>query len=210
MGKYLKQTGKNNFIYTIGHGLFLTKDILDSFGYWSENEINEDNEFGYRLVCNGVQIKPIPFMEKADFARTIKIYIKQQSTWINGPLYAFSYYKKQKNKTLKDLWLAFLNFKAFVSWMFFPVLFLIFSIMAYIYNYIYLIILLILITFYITVFNYVSRKLLIKYKYIKSNNRINPISDYIFFIIHSFGGFITIFKIIIGKNNQKNKYNTEK
>lgn len=210
MGKYLKKTGNNNFIYTIGHGLFLSKDILDTYGYWSEKEINEDNEFGYRLVCNGVQIKPIPFMEKADFAKSLKIYIKQQSTWINGPLYAFSYYRKQQNKSLKSLWLAFLNFKAFISWMLFPILFLIFTIIACLYNYILLIILFALITIYITAFNYLSNNLLIKYKYINSANRVNIISDYIFFIIHCFGGFITIYKIILGKNNQKNKYNTEK
>lgn len=42
-------------------------------------------------------------MEQADFARSKKIYIKQQSTWVNGPLYAFKYFKSNK-KHLKILY----------------------------------------------------------------------------------------------------------
>ena len=207
----MKKTGGNNFIYTIGHGLFLYKETLDKYGYWSENEINEDNEFGYRLVCNNIQIKPIPFLEKADFAKSLKIYIKQQSTWVNGPLYAFSYYKKSKEKTLKNLWLAILNFKAFISWMFFPVLFLVFLIISCFYNFTLSIIILILISLYVSAFNYLSNRILYKQGYLNNRNKtINLISDYFFFIIHCFGCFITISKLILGKNNQKNKYNTEK
>ena len=90
MGKYLN-SNKLEFKYAIGHGLFMKKELLDNYGFFSEKDINEDNEFGYRLRINNIDIKPIPYLEKADFAKTIKIYIKQQSTWVNGPLYAFKY-----------------------------------------------------------------------------------------------------------------------
>ena len=210
MGKYLKKSGCTNFIYTIGHGLFLKKEILDKYGYWSEKEINEDNEFGYRMICNNIQIKPIPFLEKADFAKSLKIYIKQQSTWVNGPLYAFSYYYNTEKKSLRKFWLALLNFKAFFSWMFFPIISLIFIILALIYNNIALIFILCLIMTYISYFNYKVNRLLIKNGYLKHNIILNIIYDYIFFIIHSFGSFITVFKIVSKSNNQANKYNTEK
>ena len=81
MGKYLSDL-KLEFKYCIGHGLFIKKKIFDKIGYLSEDEINEDNEFGYRLNINNISIKPIPFMEHADFANNKKIYIKQQSTWV--------------------------------------------------------------------------------------------------------------------------------
>ncbi len=210
MGKYLKESKNNNFVYTIGHGLFINKNILQKYGYWSEKEINEDNEFGYRLICNNVQIKTVPYLEKADFANTLSIYIKQQSTWVNGPLYAFSYYRKIKEKNIKKLYLAILNFKAFVSWTFFPILFIFFLIITLYYNYIYTLIILLLMFNYISVYNYLAERLLTKLKYINKQKLINIVNDYLFFIIHCFGGFITIFKIILGKNIILNKYNTKK
>lgn len=210
MAKYLKKSGNNNFVYTIGHGLFINKNVLERYGYWSEEEINEDNELGYRLLCNNIQIKPIPYLEKADFANNLKIYVKQQSTWVNGPLYAFSYYKNLKDKNIKNLKLAILNFKAFISWTFFPILFIILSIISLFYNNIFTLIILLLMFNYISIYNYLVEKLLIKLKYIKHYKLINVICDYLFFIVHCFGGFITIFKIIQGKNNIKNKYNTQK
>ncbi len=211
LGKYTKKSGGNNFVYTIGHGLFLNRNILEKYGYWSENEINEDNEFGYRMLCNGLQIKPIPFLEQAGFANTLKIYIKQQATWVNGPLYAFSYYKKSEKKSIKNLYLAILNFKAFLSWVFFPIIFLSILFISMFYNYTYSIVLLFLIFIYISIFNFLASKLLMKLGY-KRRQRcfINIIYDYLFFIVHSFGGFITISKILRRKNNKENKYNTEK
>lgn len=210
MGKCLKPVGKNNFIYTIGHGLFIPKSILEKYGYWSENEINEDNEFGYRLVCNNIQIKAIPYLEKADFANSLKIYIKQQSTWVNGPLYAFSYYKKLNNKNLKNLYIALLNYKAFLSWTFFPILFDIIFLMSLYYNLFYSLILMLLIVNYVTTYNYLINNLLYKLMYTPKRTIINVFKDLIFFNIHCFGSFITLYKIIKRKNNIANKYNTEK
>ena len=208
MGKYLSDL-KLEFKYCIGHGLFIKKKIFDKIGYLSEDEINEDNEFGYRLNINNISIKPIPFMEHADFANNKKIYIKQQSTWVNGPLYALKYYRNN-DKSFKNLILSILNFKAFISWGLFPWICYLSLIFSALYDIRLFIILLFLVIFYITGINYFANKLLINLKYINNKYHNNIISDILFFSLHTFGSFITIYKLITGKNNIKNKYNTEK
>ena len=208
MGKYLNNS-KIEFKYCIGHGLFIKKKIFDRIGYLSENEINEDNEFGYRLNINNISIKPIPFMEQADFAKTTNIYIKQQSTWVNGPLYALKYYRNNK-KSFKNFTLAILNFKAFLSWCLFPWICYLSLICSILFDIRLFVLLLFLVIFYITGINYFANKLLINLKYIKNKYCINIISDILFFPLHTFGSFITLYKLIAGKNNIKNKYNTEK
>ena len=60
LGKYTSKA-KLNFTYSIGHGFFIYKTDLDKYGYWSDKEINEDNEFGYRILINNGKIYPIPF-----------------------------------------------------------------------------------------------------------------------------------------------------
>lgn len=210
MGKYLGNKEKS-FVYTIGHGLFLRKSILDKCGYWSEDEINEDNEFGYRLLCNNIKIKPIPFMEQADFANSLSIYVKQQSTWVNGPLYAFSYFKKGNRKDLKSFWLTVLNFKAYVSWTFFPPVFLTITIASISLNYIYTALIISLMIIYLSIYNFLTARLLKKLNYVTNKKlTINIFNDFAFFIVHCFGGIIIMGKIIRGKNTKQNKYNTEK
>lgn len=208
MGKYLSSQ-KLEFKYCIGHGLFLKKKILTKYGFFSEKDINEDNEFGYRLMINNISIEPIPYFEKADFANNSKIYVKQQSTWVNGPLYAFKYYNNNE-KTLRNFILSCLNFKAFLSWWLFPLLNCIMIPVSFYVNYNLSLIALLLLISYLTLINFMSNKILIKLGYIKGKYKIDIISDLLFFIIHSFGSYITIYKIIFGKNNIKNKYNTEK
>lgn len=208
MGKYLNDS-RIEFKYCIGHGLFVEKKIFDKIGYFSENEINEDNEFGYRLNINNISIKPIPFMEQADFAKNKKIYVKQQSTWVNGPLYALKYYRDNE-RTFKNFTLSILNFKAFISWCLFPWICYFCIIFSFIINIKLFILSLFLVAFYVTGINYVANRLLIKSGYIKNKYHINIISDLLFFAIHTFGSYITLYKLITGKNNIKNKYNTEK
>lgn len=209
IGKYLS-TSKIEFKYTIGHGLFLKKSILEKYGYWNDSEINEDNEFGYRLIINNVRIKPIPFLEQAGFAKTKSIYIKQQSTWVNGPLYAFSYYRNNK-KNLKNFLITLLNFKAFLSWWLFPTISLIFLILSLLIAFKIFIFMLALLVVYVSIFNYFAWIILRKTKCIKNSQyNTNIFNDLIFFLVHSFGAYITIYKIIIGKNTISNKYNTEK
>ena len=208
MGKYLSNN-KIEFKYCIGHGLFIKKEIFEKHGYFSEKEINEDNEFGYRLNINNILIKPIPYMEQADFAKTKIIYVKQQSTWVNGPLYAFKYFNSNK-KSLKNFLLTILNFKAFISWWLFPLFCYLFLTLSFIYDIKLFITILFLVLFYVTGINYLANKLLIKLGYIKNKYKINIISDLLFFLLHTFGSYITLYKLIKGKNNIKNKYNTEK
>ena len=208
MGKYLNNF-KIEFKYCIGHGLFIKKKIFDRIGYLSENEINEDNEFGYRLNINNISIKPIPFMEQANFAKNKKIYIKQQSTWVNGPLYALKYYRDNE-KSFKNFTLAILNFKAFLSWCLFPWICYLSIICSALIDISLFVISLFLVIFYITGINYFANKLLINLKYIKNKYCINIISDMLFFLFYTFGSYITLYKLITGKNNIKNKYNTEK
>lgn len=208
MGKYLNNK-KIEFKYCIDHGLFIKKKIFDKVGYFSENEINEDNEFGYRLNINNISIKPIPYMEQADFAKNKKIYIKQQSTWVNGPLYAFKYYNNNV-KSLKNFILSILNFKAFLSWWLFPLICDLYILVSAMYSIKYFALSLFLVFIYITGINYFSNRLLIKTKYIKTKYKVNLISDILFFQLHTFGSYITLYKLIVGKNNINNKYNTEK
>lgn len=208
MGKYLSNRNIE-FKYCIGHGLFMNKDILEKYGDFSEKDINEDNEFGYRLIINGIKIKPIPYLEKASFANSVKIYIKQQSTWVNGPLYAFRYFLNNR-KNFRNLVLSLLNFKAFVSWWLLPLFSIISLCFCVTLEWYFFVICLILLTIYITGFNYFANKILKRYGYINEKISINIVSDYLFFIIHSFGSYISLFKIITGKNTIDNKYNTEK
>ena len=208
MGKYLNSK-KIQFKYCIGHGLFMKKEIIEKVGFFSEQEINEDNEFGYRLNINNISIKPIPFMEQADFAKNKRIYIKQQSTWVNGPLYAFSYYKKNQ-KSIKNFLLAILNFKAFISWWLFPLVCYIGLLCSIFVNIYLFVLLLILMIIYVSGINYLANRILMKKGYLKQKYNCNIISDLLFFIVHSFGSYITLYKLMIGKNNIKNKYNTEK
>lgn len=208
MGKYLSNK-KIEFKYCIGHGLFMNKCIIEKYGNFSEKDINEDNEFGYRLVINGIKIKPIPYMEKADFANSLPIYVKQQSTWVNGPLYAFKYYFNNQ-RSIKNFILTLLNFKAFVSWWLFPLYSLVSLVFCAFYKWYYFVISLLLLTFYISFYNYYCSRLLKKHHYIKNKLSFNIINDYLFFIVHSFGSYIALFKILTQKNTIDNKYNTEK
>ncbi len=208
LGKYLSNR-KIEFKYCIGHGLFMKKKILEKYGFFSEKDINEDNEFGYRLMINKIDIKPIPYLEQADFANNKMIYIKQQSTWVNGPLYAFKYFFNNE-KSVKNFIITILNFKAFLSWWLLPLVSYVCIIIALFYSIKLFLILVMLVIFYVTGINYLSNKTLIKNGYLRTKYKINILSDLLFFMIHSFGSYITLYKLITGKNNIKNKYNTEK
>ena len=106
--------------------------------------------------------------------------------------------------------LSILNFKAFVSWWLFPLICYLCIIASLILDIKLFIISLLLVIFYVTIINYFANKILIKLGYIKNKYKINIINDLLFFLMHTFGSYITLFKLITGKNNIKNKYNTEK
>ncbi len=212
MGKLSKESDFLNFKYTIGHGLFIYQSDLANLGYWDDTIINEDNELGYRMMCNGFKIKCIPYLEKAEFAKTKTIYVKQQSTWINGPLYAFDYYKREKKKGKKASFLyALLNFKAAVSWTLLPWFFYIHIIIsAFISGWMCAGYIAMLIA-YLTGINLMSRWVLHKNGYLPDMySRRILLSDIIFFAMHTFGPFLTLYKLVTKQNTIKNKYKTEK
>ena len=151
-------------------------------------------------------------MEKADFAKNAKIYVKQQSVWINGPLYAFSYYKEYKKTDKKGSFLsAILNFKAAVSWLCLPWFFAANIIAAAFFNVWVSLALLGSLILYLSVINLGTRLTLYKRGYLKKPFAKHfLISDILFFFLHTFGPIRTLFKIMAGKNTIKNKYKTEK
>ncbi len=211
LGKTAQKNTFLNFMYTIGHGFFAMQSDLADLGFWDDTFINEDNELGYRAACKGIKINPLPYFEKASFATSTKIYINQQSTWWNGPAYAFSYYRNLKKQGKKaKLGKAILNFKAAVSWLLLPICSLALVVGGFFYHWIVGLSFLLAQIVYVSGINFLAQVILRKYKVIKKMCFINIFADMVFFMIHSFGPFKTVGKIISGKNTIKNKYNTEK
>ncbi|MDZ5585308.1 glycosyltransferase [Enterococcus cecorum] len=208
LGRLLLPTNFDKFRYTIGHGFFCIKGLLHSLGGWPEDEINEDNALGYILSLNNIDIHPIPLFECADFARSKKIYIYQQSTWFNGPLYALNYFFKYK-KSFNALFMSIINFKAALSWLLGPLLYITITLWSILNNTMFFFFHNFLIIIYITFFNYLGSKLL--RTYIKEKFQIKYIFfDIAFYIVHCLGPLLTLCKILARKNNIANKYTTEK
>ncbi len=205
-----------NYNYVIGHGLVFTKRMYNSFNHFSEKEINEDNVLGYVLNFKSIPIYPIPFLEKVDFAYNLSIYVRQQSTWFNGPLYAFKYYRelRRTNKyfpKFKMFIVALLNFKAAINWLFFPICCVV-SIIAMLLtnNLLQAIILLLLIIGYVRLLNRWVEKCL-QNSLIDFSEKSKNYTHCIFWLfIHTLGPMITVSKILKRKNNQINKYKTIK
>ena len=209
LGRLLKPTTIDKYRYTIGHGFFCKKSILDKIGGWPNDEINEDNALGYYLSVENISIYPIPFFEQSDFARSLEIYINQQATWFNGPFYAFKYFLKCNKKTLGTLFMTFVNFKAAISWILGPILYLFTSIWSICNIFNYFLFLTSLMVIYITFYNFLASRLLKNYLEVKFKYSY-ILFDILFYIVHCFGPILTIWKILLGRNNIENKYNTEK
>lgn len=212
--------GIHKFNYVIGHGLALRKEMLNKIGGFSEDQINEDNVLGYRLHTEQVSVCPIPVLEKIDFASDLKIYVRQQSVWFNGPFYAFHYFiqlrkENREKKTLPLFFAACQNFKNALNWLFFPYL-TVFSMVyaVWIKDLVLFLCIFLLLIGYVAGINRLSEQLLLKSGYLTDKAKMNLkylFSETVFWLwIHSFGPLITIYKIIVRKNNQKNKYKTEK
>jgi cellulose synthase/poly-beta-1,6-N-acetylglucosamine synthase-like glycosyltransferase len=128
--------------YVIGHGLFIHAKTIHQVGGFPEDTINEDAFLGYLLNNERIPIYPIPFLEQAEFAPSIAIYIRQQTSWFNGPWYAFQYLwyylkgpnpkhpyrpacKKNTASILRAVALAMKLFCHAIYWLFSPILLLI-------------------------------------------------------------------------------------
>ena len=207
--------------YVIGHGFFMDMDLLEEIGGFPEETINEDAFLGYIIDNYNIKIEAVPYLEKADFAPKTSIYVKQQATWVNGPIYAFSYYSLYKEKhnlksgeKIRALFLAFKLFLHFIYWILSPYLLLfLMPILMYIYYSIPgLIIAGILILLELPFTHYLIR--LVTLSNINKDDRKELAMPSIFcipfFLIHSFGAIRNIFLQIVGKNTKENKYKTER
>ena len=205
-----------NFNYVIGHGLIFTRRMYDKFGGFSEEEINEDNVLGYKLHLKNIRITPVPIFENADFASSLGIYLKQQSTWFNGPAYAFKYaykyYQNEKNDLGNITLVSISNFKNALNWALLPIGLDICLIYLVVNSQILTFILfLLLVVIYATVLDFLSEKVLVSHGYLKKQNKASYFFDTCFLLgIHFVGPLITITKILFRKNSISNKYKTEK
>ena len=207
--------------YVIGHGFYMDIDLLHKIGGFPENTINEDAFLGYIINNKNIKIDAIPYLEKADFAPSIPVYIKQQTTWVNGPIYAFEYLKLYKNNNklkisekIRAFILAIKLFLHFVYWLASPyILLFVLPILLYKFYYILGLIMAILIILLELPFtHYLVRRVIISNITEKEKCELAKPSVYciIFFIIHSFGAIRNIYLQAIGKNKMENKYKTER
>ena len=207
--------------YVIGHGFYMDIDLLHKIGGFPENTINEDAFLGYIINNKNIKIDVIPYLEKADFAPSIPVYIKQQTTWVNGPIYAFEYlklYKKnnksKKSEKIRAFILAIKLFLHFIYWLASPyILLFVLPILLYKFYYILGLIMAILIILLELPFtHYLVRKVIISNITEEEKCELAKPSVYciIFFIIHSFGAIRNIYLQAIGKNKMENKYKTER
>ncbi len=207
-----------NFNYVIGHGLVFSREMYDNFEGFSESDINEDNVLGYVLSIKNIPVYHIPYLEKVDFAYSTPVYLLQQETWFNGPLYAYKYFtdlcKKLENNKIK--WRAFitasLNFRAAINWLPFPITCIILLIWTGLTSrYGMFLLLLALIEVYVRAINEVSELCIKKItgKQFKSRNIISCQCLFWMFV-HTIGPIRTLWKIIAGKNNQENKKKPQK
>ena len=82
------------FHYTVGHGIFLSRSVWKKTSGFPEEEQNEDAFLGLILHVEGIAIRPVPFLEKAEIAPSIAVYVKQQAVWFAGPWRAWNYAAK--------------------------------------------------------------------------------------------------------------------
>lgn len=202
--------------YVIGHGLFITESLLARAGGFPEETINEDAYLGYILNQMHVDIKPIPYLECSDFAKSITSYIKQQTVWFNGPLYAFQYMKLWFSKSeysKKEKHMAFvLAVKLFlhaIYWIGSPLILYIVPVFCIV-NIYQLILWCIIILFQMPITHYFVRITLIKIG-VPDNLLASPsIFCVVFYFLHCIGPIRGIIMKCVGKNTQKDKYKTER
>ena len=216
----------NNMNYVIGHGFFIKSNSIKKCGYFSEDTINEDAILGVILNYLDIKIVPMPYFEKADFVLKIKEYIKQQSSWWNGPKQAFKYFKiiinkKDNNKYKRDIYdgkfikLFVICFKLFLHAIYWLMGI---YIMLFLYGYVSYQIFGISGLIMVILLNYLNLELwdYLAYRIIKKTTKDNSLTYYFiktpltFYLFHSFGPILNIIKSIIGTNTINKKYKTER
>ena len=130
------KTKSKNFMYLIGHGLFLRWDILDQFPL-PEYSVAEDIAYWYRMTLNNIFAKPIPYFDHCSVPRSIFHNIFQTARRFEWEIF---FYKEifKKKLTLKNLWWMLLRYIQLAQRAFAPLL-IIWSVMFSLMNGIYII-----------------------------------------------------------------------
>jgi len=215
------------FHYVIGHGLGISYNSWLLCTGFPEDELNEDAFLGYILHLHKFNMVSVPVLEKADSPRALNIYLKQQAVWFNGPLYAYSYFKKRlrgrcgrhKNSSIavnfKDRLFAFATasklFLHAVYWILGPlIIFFIYPLVSLLSEeYLYAFLWLGLTVFFCYYINYFTRKTLLELGYTQKECG-GVISALVAYFMHCLGPIMTIKKILARKNTMDNKYKTQK
>lgn len=215
------------FHYVIGHGLFMHFDTWDDISGFPQDESNEDAFLGLLLYFNNYEIETIPYLEKAEIAKNIDIYIRQQSIWYNGPLFAFRYLKKslccQNNDSIARKPIKTSSFFAFqgacklfshaIYWLCGPIfIWIIFPLIClFRMNLFFFFLWISLGVYHCYVLNIMTFKAIqrIDPPFFKNcpGNIFSAIAAY---ILHSIGPTYCLIKTINGTNTKNNKYKTEK
>lgn len=102
---YSNQGIMRSLNYCIGHGLFISKEIIERAGGFSEIFHNEDAILGLELSHLKERISPIPFFDTSDTPDTIRGLYSQKINWFFGPFQAFNYFRKLNDKYKDNLFL---------------------------------------------------------------------------------------------------------
>lgn len=212
------------FSYCIGHGIVINAETFIGIGGMPEDSINEDTFMGYVICSEGMLIKPLYSLEKAESVGKVKTLISQQTSWYNGPVQSMKYYKsycednnctfkrpicKEENRLQAKI-RALRSFDYAICWLASPVILLILLPIFACLGFGWVGVLIALAT--AEVFLYLVNLLMffaLKDQGIKIMIP-SPIFDLVFYFCHSLSTFIWIFKNIQGKNRIDNKYKTER
>ena len=77
---------KSRLVYTVGHGLFLSSNVLKTCGLFEEKCITEDLMFGYKASVAKMKFQIIPYYEHAKFVKKLSDFIPQSARWFRGEL----------------------------------------------------------------------------------------------------------------------------
>ena len=205
------------FNYVIGHGLFLTSTLWKEIGEIPQDISNEDACLGLIFYTKNIQIYPIKYIEYALIAKDINVYIKQQSVWFNGPLYAFLYARN----ICKKLFLrpkqrfncytgALKLFMHAVYWLLGPI-FIWLVVPIYLHQSKALVAAWYLLAIYhCYCLNLITMHFVNKMKAQTIQNVGNLFDAIVAYLLHCVGPIYTLIKIIRGRNSMKFKYKTEK
>lgn len=211
------------FNYVIGHGVYARNDIWKQVGGFPEDVLNEDNKLGYILNIYNIKIQPLVHWEYVGFAEKISVFIKQQSVWFNGPIYAFQYYKDVLKtdyniSKLEAFSYACRNFRNGLNWLFTPIIFSVACVLCFYHQeWFYLMGLIIEFWIFVSGFNILSNFVLNECVIHRKSSIakilmccFNSLFDYPYYIITCIGPILTVGRILLRRNTFENKYKTEK